>query len=229
MTTLRRVLIVENDKDLRQILIEQLAINEEFITDAVDSGAAAINLIKSHLYDAILLDIDLPDMDGRDACREIRSHGVKAPVVMLIAEGLGVNRPLALDAGVSDFIKKPFRITALMTRLRAQIRRREQSEEVVFQIGPFSFLPALKLVLDAKNNIKTRLTDKEAEIITFLYLAGGSVVSRDVLLGEVWGYSAGVTTHTLETHVYRLRQKIEPDRTKPIFLMTELNGYRLVL
>jgi DNA-binding response OmpR family regulator len=116
-----------------------------------------------------------------------------------------------------------------MTRLRAQIRRREQSEEVVFQIGPFSFLPALKLVLDAKNNIKIHLTDKEAEIITFLYLAGGSVVSRDVLLGEVWGYSAGVTTHTLETHVYRLRQKIEPDRTKPIFLMTELNGYRLVL
>ena len=123
---------------------------------------------------------------------------------------------------------KPFKISALLACLRAHIREHEQSEHAVFQIGHYTFRPAVKIMVDKKTEKKVRLTDKETAIIKFLYFAGDRVVSRDVLLGEVWGYNAGVTTHTLETHIYRLRQKIERKPSNAELLVTEPNGYRLV-
>ena len=135
---------------------------------------------------------------------------------------------LGLDSGANDYIVKPFRINVLMARLRARIREAEQSEHAVFQIGPYSFRPLDKTMYDNHEDRKIRLTEKETAIVKFLYLANDPVVSRDVLLGEVWGYNANVTTHTLETHVYRLRQKIEKDPSNALILITESNGYRIV-
>ena len=135
---------------------------------------------------------------------------------------------LGLNAGANDYVTKPFRIEVLMARLRAHIREHEQSGFAVFTIGPYIFRSAAKQLLDNETNKKVRLTDKETSIIKYLFLAGERVVSRDVLLDEVWGYNAGVTTHTLETHVYRLRQKIERDPSNAVLLVTEPNGYRLV-
>ncbi|MFP6710800.1 MAG: response regulator transcription factor [Rhodospirillales bacterium] len=228
MTAGRRVLVVDDDEDLRQMLAEQLEIHEEFVTDGVDSGAIAIETAKNQYYDMILLDVGLPDMDGREVCRVMRRNGVKSPIIMLTGADTDADTILGLDAGANDYVTKPFRIGVLMARLRAHVREHEQSEYAVFQIGPYSFRPAAKLMLDTENDKKVRLTDKETAIIKFLYLAGERVVGRDVLLGEVWGYNAGVTTHTLETHVYRLRQKIERDPSNAVLLVTEPNGYRLV-
>ena len=228
MTAGRRVLVVDDDEDLRQMLAEQLEIHEEFVTDGVDSGAIAIETAKNQYYDIILLDVGLPDMDGREVCRVMRRNGVKSPIIMLTGADTDADTILGLDAGANDYVTKPFRIGVLMARLRAHVREHEQSEYAVFQIGPYSFRPAAKLMLDTENDKKVRLTDKETAIIKFLYLAGERVVGRDVLLGEVWGYNAGVTTHTLETHVYRLRQKIERDPSNAVLLVTEPNGYRLV-
>jgi DNA-binding response OmpR family regulator len=228
MTAGRRVLVVDGDEDLRQMLAEQLEIHEEFVTDGVESGAIAIETAKNQYYDMILLDVGLPDMDGREVCRVMRRNGVKSPIIMLTGADTDADTILGLDAGANDYVTKPFRIGVLMARLRAHVREHEQSEYAVFQIGPYSFRPAAKLMLDTENDKKVRLTDKETEIIKFLYLAGERVVGRDVLLGEVWGYNAGVTTHTLETHVYRLRQKIERDPSNAVLLVTEPNGYRLV-
>ncbi len=228
MTAGRRVLVVDDDEDLRQMLAEQLEIHEEFITDGVESGAAAIEITKNQYYDMILLDVGLPDLDGREVCRVMRRNGVKSPIIMLTGADTDADTILGLDAGANDYVTKPFRIGVLMARLRAHVREHEQSEHAVFQIGPYSFRPAGKIMLDMENNKKVRLTDKETAIIKFLYLAGERVVGRDVLLGEVWGYNAGVTTHTLETHVYRLRQKIERDPSNAVLLVTEPNGYRLV-
>ena len=228
MTAGRRVLVVDDDEDLRQMLAEQLEIHEEFVTDGVDSGAIAIETAKNQYYDMILLDVGLPDMDGREVCRVMRRNGVKSPIIMLTGADTDADTIMGLDAGANDYVTKPFRIGVLMARLRAHVREHEQSEYAVFQIGPYSFRPAAKLMLDTENDKKVRLTDKETAIIKFLYLAGERVVGRDVLLGEVWGYNAGVTTHTLETHVYRLRQKIERDPSNAVLLVTKPNGYRLV-
>src|SRR5262249_25754371 len=116
----------------------------------------------------------------------------------------------------------------LLARLRAHLRQHESSEDAVFQIGPYTFKPSSKLLVVNANGKKVRLTEKEAAILKYLYRAEGQIVPRDRLLSEVWGYNANVTTHTLETHVYRLRQKIEANPAKAVILVTEGGGYKLV-
>lgn len=132
-----------------------------------------------------------------------------------------------LDAGANDYIAKPFRLNELLARLRAQLRVFDNSEDAVFTIGPYQFRPVAKLLMEPARNRKIRLTEKESAILKYLYRAGGRAVSRQVLLNEVWGYNSSVTTHTLETHIYRLRQKIEPDPAQARLLLTEGGGYRL--
>jgi len=170
----------------------------------------------------------LPDMDGREACRLMRRSGVKSPIIMLTASDTDADTILGLDAGANDYVTKPFRLGVLLARLRAQLRQHEQSEDAVFSIGPYTFKPSSKLLVDEPAQKKVRLTEKETAILKFLYRAGDKVVGRESLLGEVWGYNTGVTTHTLETHVYRLRQKIEHDPSNAQILITEPGGYRLV-
>ena len=228
MTPGIKVLVVDDDDALREMLAEQLQIHEEFVSEGAANGAEAIEITKDKYFDIILLDVGLPDMDGREVCRVMRRNGVKAPIIMLTGADTDADTILGLDAGANDYVTKPFRIGVLMARIRAHIREHEQSEYAVFTIGPYSFRPAGKIMLDIETEKKVRLTDKETAIIKYLYLAGERVVGRDTLLGEVWGYNAGVTTHTLETHVYRLRQKIEADPSNAKLLVTEPNGYRLV-
>jgi DNA-binding response OmpR family regulator len=167
-------------------------------------------------------------MDGREVCRLLRRAGVGAPIIMLTGADTDSDTILGLDSGANDYITKPFRMGVLLARLRAQLRQHEQSEDAVFNIGPYSFRPSTKLLVDAANKKKIRLTEKETAILKYLYRAGARTIGRDTLLGEVWGYNAGVTTHTLETHVYRLRQKIERDPSQAEILVTEPGGYRLV-
>lgn len=224
----KKVLLVEDDEALRITLGEQLELHEEFLVQAVESGAAALEAVKSAHYDLILLDVGLPDMDGRDVCRLIRRHGVKSPVVMLTGQDGDADTILGLDAGANDYVTKPFKIAVLLARMRAHLRQHEQSDDALFTIGPYSFRPSAKLLLDEAKNKKIRLTEKETAILKYLYRTGGRTVKRETLLNEVWGYNAGVTTHTLETHVYRLRQKIESDPSNAQILVTDPGGYRLV-
>jgi DNA-binding response OmpR family regulator len=158
----------------------------------------------------------------------MRRNGVKSPIIMLTAAQTDADTILGLDSGANDYVAKPFRLSVLLARLRAQLRQHEQSEDAVFTIGPYTFRPSAKLLTHGENQKKVRLTEKETSILKYLYRSGAKVVGRDTLLGEVWGYNAGVTTHTLETHVYRLRQKIEADPSNAEILVTEPGGYRLV-
>jgi DNA-binding response OmpR family regulator len=169
----------------------------------------------------------LPDMDGREACKQMRKSGYRGPIVMLTAQDTEADTILGLDSGANDYIAKPFRFGVLLARIRAQLRQHEQSEDAVFKIGPYTFKPAAKMLIRGDNR-KVRLTEKETNILKFLYRAGERVVGREILLHEVWGYNAGVTTHTLETHIYRLRQKIEADPSQAQILVTETGGYKLV-
>ncbi|MBL6771568.1 MAG: response regulator transcription factor [Alphaproteobacteria bacterium] len=225
--TRRRILLVDDDPALRETLAEQLGFHEEYAIGQAENGAQAIEAIDADHFDAIVLDVGLPDMDGRDLCKLMRRRGVKAPIIMLTGQDSDADAILGLDAGANDYITKPFRFNVFMARIRAQLRTHEQSDDAVFNVGPYAFLPAAKMLTNSETDRKVRLTEKETAILKFLYRAGGKVVSRDTLLDEVWGYNAGVNTHTLETHVYRLRQKIEPDPQQNVILITEPGGYKL--
>ncbi|WP_417819494.1 response regulator transcription factor [Terasakiella sp.] len=228
MSNAKRVLLVDDDDSLRQMLTEQLSLHEDFDVVEADGAASALAVTKDDTFDVVILDVGLPDMDGRDVCRLMRKQGVKCPIIMLTGADTDADTILGLDAGANDYITKPFRLGILLARLRAHLRQHEQSEDATFKVGPYTFQPASKLLIENETEQKIRLTDKETNIIKFLYRAGGKVVGRDTLLDEVWGYNAGVTTHTLETHVYRLRQKIEKDPSNAQILVTEPGGYKLV-
>jgi DNA-binding response OmpR family regulator len=228
MSAERRILIVDDDAALRHSLAEQLQLHEEFLAAQAPTAGEALDMAKTQYFDAILLDVGLPDMDGRELCRLLRRSGVRAPILMLTGADTDADAILGLDSGANDYITKPFRLSVLLARLRAQLRQHEQSEDAVFTIGPYTFRPSAKLLIDATGRKKVRLTEKETAILKYLFRAGDRVIGRETLLGEVWGYNAGVTTHTLETHIYRLRQKIEREPSKAEILVTEPGGYRLV-
>lgn len=158
----------------------------------------------------------------------MREKAIKCPIIMLTGADTEADTIQGLESGANDYITKPFRLGVLVARLRAHIRQHERSDDAVFTIGPYAFKPGAKLLVDTASRKKIRLTDKETAILKYLYRSGGKVISRDVLLDEVWGYNAAVTTHTLETHVYRLRQKIEADPSAATLLVTESGGYRLI-
>ncbi len=227
MAQLRKILLVDDDEDLREALSEQLVITEDFDVFEAATGAEAMTRAKDEYYDLVILDVGLPDTDGRELCRLMRKQGVKSPIMMLTGHDTDSDTILGLDAGANDYVAKPFKFPVLLARIRAQLRTHEQSEDAVFQLGPYTFKPAQKLLV-TEDDKKVRLTEKETNILKFLYRSTERVVPRDVLLHEVWGYNAGVTTHTLETHIYRLRQKIEPDPSNARLLVTESGGYRLV-
>jgi DNA-binding response OmpR family regulator len=227
MSTARTILLVDDDEELRDSLKDQLLLHDEFDIRTAGTAALGIETAKKERLDLVILDVGLPDMDGREACKMLRKSGFKSPIIMLTGNVTDSDVVLGLDAGANDYVTKPFKFAVLLARIRAQLRQHEQSEDAVFTIGPYTFKPASKMLLDEKGS-KIRLTEKETSILKFLYRSGEKVVTRDVLLHEVWGYNAGVTTHTLETHIYRLRQKIEKDPSNAELLITEMGGYKLV-
>jgi DNA-binding response OmpR family regulator len=225
MAQRKSLLIVDDDADLRGALVEQLQA-EGFTAMEAGDATEGVRQAQAARPDLVLLDIDLPDMNGREACRQMRQAGVAAPVIMLTAASSDADTIDGLEAGANDYVTKPFKFAVLLARIRAQLRSHEQSEGAVFRLGSYEFRPAAKVLVDESQK-KIRLTEKETNILKYLYRAGDKPVSREELLAEVWGYNAGVTTHTLETHVYRLRQKIEPDPSNARLLLTEAGGYRL--
>ena len=227
MASKRTILIVDDDNELRDALVEQLALHEEFDAIAVESGTKGVQVAKTGPVDLVIMDVGLPDVDGREAVRILRKAGFKAPIIMLTGHDTDSDTILGLESGANDYVSKPFRFAVLLARIRAQLRQHEASEDAVFTIGPYSFRPSSKILVTPKGS-KVRLTEKETAILRYLYRAGQKPVSRETLLQEVWGYNSGVTTHTLETHIYRLRQKIERDAASPEILVTESGGYKLV-
>ena len=227
MTQVRKILIADDDNDLRAALAEQLALHEEFSASQADTAAKALAMTRAEHPDLVLMDVGLPDMDGREAVKMLRKDGFKNPVIMLTGHSGDADAVLGLESGANDYVTKPFRFAVLLARIRAHLRQHEASDDAMFQIGPYTFRPSSKHLVNDKG-AKLRLTEKETAILRFLYRAGQQVVTRDVLLREVWGYNANVTTHTLETHIYRLRQKIERDPGNAQLLVTESGGYKLV-
>jgi DNA-binding response OmpR family regulator len=227
MPSTRKILIVDDDSELRDALTEQLSLHEEFDAVAVENGTGAVQAAKVEQIDLVIMDVGLPDIDGRDAVRILRKNGFKAPILMLTAHDTDSDTILGFESGANDYVTKPFRFGVLLARIRALLRQHDASDDCIFTIGPYTFRPSSKLLLNPKGN-KVRLTVKETAILRYLYRVGERPVARETMLQEVWGYHSEVTTHTLETHIYRLRQKIEKDVATPVILVTESQGYKLV-
>jgi DNA-binding response OmpR family regulator len=225
--TARHILMVDDDDGLREALAEQLSLHEEFQIRCEPTATKGIQAARGGRVDLLIMDVGLPDMDGREAVKLLRKSGFKAPIIMLTGQDTDSDTILGLEAGANDYVTKPFRFAVLLARIRAQLRTHEQSEDAVFTIGHYTFRPAQKMMVDG-NGVKVRLTEKETAIVKYLYRAEQKVIGRDELLEQVWGYNSGVTTHTLETHIYRLRQKIEKDPSNARLLVTEGGGYKLV-
>lgn len=225
--TSRNILLVDDDDDLREALTEQLSLYEEFEVRCEASATKGVHAARNHHTDLLIMDVGLPDMDGREAVKLLRKGGFRAPIIMLTGHDTDSDTILGLEAGANDYVTKPFRFAVLLARIRAQLRTHEQSEDAVFSIGPYTFKPAQKMLIEG-NGQKIRLTEKETAIMKYLYRVEQKVIGRDELLEQVWGYNSGVTTHTLETHIYRLRQKVEKDPSNARILVTEGGGYKLI-
>ncbi len=219
----RRILLVDDDEAFRESLAEQLRFRGEFDTVCAGTGAAALDAAEAGRFDLVLLDTGLPDMDGHEVCRRLRLSGVDAPAILLGE----ADAPVSPGSGGCERIAKPLRLNVLLARIRAHLPTRPRGGEEAFAVGGFSFRPAAGMLVDAQTGARVRLTGKEAAILERLSRAEPAAVSRDTLLDEVWGYNSGVSTHTLETHIYRLRQKIERDPATPGILVTENGSYRL--
>ncbi len=220
------ILVMDDDSDLREELVDQLSTQDDLRAEGVGVDQEGMDAALEGRAGLILLDVSRPGADAKALCREMREAGVSAPIIMLTC---GTNDPStasALDADAVDCVTKPFKFNVLLARIRTHLRSHQSSEDSTFLIGPYEFRPGAKCLV-AGDGKKLRLTEKEASILRYLYRAGPKATPREELLREVWGYNSGVTTHTIETHIYRLRQKIEPEATVPKLLITETGGYRL--
>ncbi len=220
-----RVLLVEDDDLLRESLSERLG-SHGFLMETALNGEEALERAGSERFDLILLDVRLPDLDGRQVCRRMRDSGMQTPVIMLTAAASDTDAIQGLDSGANDYITKPFRVPVLLAHMRAHLRQHEMTEDAEFDVGPFRYRPSAKVLVGTDGG-RIRLTEKENGLLKCL-LRADRPVSRSDLLDEIWGYHPSVASHTLETHIYRLRRKMEVGRRNPRLLVTEDGGYRLL-
>ena len=223
----KRILVVDGDNLYRETLIRQLQAYEEFDVVGCRSSRDAIEQVRRSYWDAILVEAELPDVDGRELCRLMRAQGVWSPIVMMSSSGTDAETILGLESGANDYITKPISLSVLLARLRAHMREYTQSGNGRFTVGPYTFVPGSKLLFEEATGTRVSLTAKESAILRILCQSGDRPVSCHVLLDRVWGYGANVTTHTLQAHIYRLRQKIERDPSNARVLVTGPDGYRI--
>jgi len=226
MTTLKKILLIESDPDLREALCEQLHRTDQFEVFSSGNDTETLQKLRVQSFDMIVMDLHPLDNDSFEACRVTYAQNVKCPILLLTERDEISSAVFGQDARASDYIIKPFKFPILLARINVQLRMYEKSHDSAFTLGPYTFHPAMKILKTHDNN-EIQLTEKETDILKFLYHTVEDVVPRDILLHEVWGYNNSITTHTLETHIYRLRQKIESTPSVAELLVTEDGGYRL--
>ncbi len=168
MSNAHRLLVVDDDPTLRDTLTEQLALSDAFDVVTAETAQGAMERVAAERIDLVVMDVGLPDLDGREAVRQMRHGGFRGPVIMLTGQASDADTVQGLDAGANDYVTKPFKLAVLLARIRAQLRQYEASEDAVFQIGPYTFRPGAKLLVGERGS-KLKLTEKETAILRFLY------------------------------------------------------------
>ena len=228
---MRTIMVVDDDAAIRETLADYLAGELGFTLSLAETLEEADTVINTRdgCVDAVILDVDLPDGDGRDFCAKLRRLGHAMPIIMLTGRNSEIDTVCGLNSGANDYLAKPFRLDELFARLRAQWRIFDNSEEAFYPLGQYTFRPSKKLLHDLINNRFIPLNSKEVGILKLLFRSDTLSANRQIILQKVWGYNAAIITHTLETHIYSLRQKMEPDPKHPTLLVTVNGGYRLNL
>ena len=223
-----RLLIVDDDAYLRANLRQQFF--AEGFQNIFDVGS--VTGLNAALEDAdpdlILLDLQMPDCNGVEMCKRFRRDGFAKPIVMLTDKNAESDIIEGLKAGANDYVKKPIRMGDLLARINIQLQQFKVTDDIRFEIAGLNFVPANKILHKIGCARIQALTEKETKILQVLHRAFPESVTKSELLNEVWGMRDGLTTHTLETHIYRLRQKIGRVTETPIVTTTE-NGYKLNL
>ena len=221
-----KILLINNDKDLGEALAFQLTLDKKYEIVETSGETSAFSQINNNFCDLVIVNSQSSALNGYNLTKSLRLAGFKKPIIMLINQNNNLDIADDQNRKADEYINKPFRYPVLLKSIETQLHKFKKSENTQYSIGNYIFKPNSK-ILESNKNRSIRLTEKENNILKFLYKNLGNTVSRETLLHEVWGYNSKVTTHTLETHIYRLRQKIEDDPSEACFLITETGGYKL--
>ena len=221
-----KILLINNDKDLGEALVFQLTLVEKYQIIETKDETSALAQINNNLCNLIIINSQSSKLKGYNLTKSLRLAGYKKPIIILINRNSNLDNSDDHNHKADEYIIKPFRYPVLLKSIETQLHKFKKSENTQYDIGNYVFKPNSK-ILESNENGSIRLTEKENNILKFLYKNLGNVIRRETLLHEVWGYNSKVTTHTLETHIYRLRQKIEDDPSNACFLITEPGGYKL--
>lgn len=222
---MHRYLIIEDEQDIALLLQLHLS-SEQIEVVTIADGLEGLQQAQTQEWDLIILDLQLPTMDGLEICRQLRCENQTIPILMLTSRATELDQVLGLDVGADDYITKPFSIVTVQARIKALLRRaqaKQQSEQNVSEPNSYLFGP---LSIDKKqrktqlNNKSIELTAKEFDLLWFFVSNAGTVFKRVELLDKVWGYGHEGYEHTVNSHINRLRSKIENDPTNPDFIRT---------
>ena len=203
-----KILLINNDKDLGEALAFQLSLGEKYQIIETDNETSVLAQINNNLCDLIIINSQSSTLKGYNLTKSLRTTACKKPIIMLINQNTDLDIPDVHNHKADEYIIKPFRYPVLLKSIETQLYKFKKSENTQYSIGKYAFKPNSK-ILESNENRSIRLTEKENNILKFLFKNLGNVIRRETLLHEVWGYNAKVTTHTLETHIYRLRQKLK--------------------
>ena len=219
-----RILLVEDERKVASFIARALRENT-YAVDVAESGQKALELGTDVAYDAILLDVRLPDLSGIEVCRELRQRGIESPVMMLTARGLVEQKVEGLDAGADDYLTKPFVLTELLARVRALVRRGFQSSNAKLRYADLSLDRHRRRATRDKETIP--LTSREFALLELLLLRAPELITRSEIVEHVWDCHFDSETNLVEVYINRLRQKIDQDRSVKLIHTIRGVGYRL--
>lgn len=226
---MQKILIVEDEEDVAKGLELNLKKAGYRIFQA-SRGDAAVDLAIKENPDLILLDVMLPGMSGFEVCRELRKKGIEAPIIMLTAKGEEIDRILGLEIGADDYVTKPFSLRELMARIGVRLRRHPPG--LAKGVSKYRFGEVeidFEKCQASRKGAPIVLTHKELDILRLFIRRRGEVVTRDLMLDEVWGYDSSSTTRTVDTHIAKLRQKLEPHPATPRYILSVYGeGYKFI-
>lgn len=228
MANKKNILLIASNANQRLLLSKQLASIRELIVFEASSGSGAIDCLRYKDFDLIIIDMDAADVDAHNLYRTFRRYRVTCPIIKLIDKEQSLEPSSGAAYDQENCLVKPITGQELLRCVMTHLRGYKKVDDNIHRIGPYRFHPADK-TLRRNEDEQIQLTSKESQLLKFLCRASGQSIERDVLLQEVWGYHPGISTHTVETHIYRLRKKLEPDQNNKQYLLFDKGGYRLSL
>ena len=224
------VLVIEDDQDIVDLLKIHLEDLECNVSSAI-SGIQGLKKAREFDYDLIILDLLLPELDGLEICRTIRAEKINVPILMLTAKSEDIDKIIGLETGADDYLTKPFNVREFISRVKAIFRRVNMIKEDIYPHHKKITYKRLTIIQDKRkvtlNDNNINLTPKEFDLLTLLASNPGISYSREQLLNKVWGYEFSGYDHTVNSHINRLRSKIEIDLNRPEYILTTWGiGYR---